>query len=1773
MLEQRLPPGDLLSLATGSGDRWFAPDPGAPTPTAKLALVQNPRPSRSPLGLPRRRPTSPATTKNNVETAPPPAPEQDDAFPATPPAPALAASLLNNEGPNLGKQGGGAPAAQAQAGANSAESGPLPLRGAGSDGGDVVPPAEPALPANPVQVTNVRDQYGHKGLTLLTRDARPTIVGTAPAGRLVRIHDNGRFLGLAQVNRFGTFAFRAPTRLANGLHNFRASLAYTPGLGEIQASIRIDTKAPGVFLSMTDFVRKGETATGFVNVNDTDGLGFLESVHLDFDLNGDTRYTPEELNTLVFTGSDFTLPELPDGVYKVRARVHDEVGNFGAAYATITYDSQAGVIGSDVLRGLGGIEDLSKPDVNKGEVVVQSEPEAGQPTLQLKDVEEDYYTAYNSIRVEARYTTPAHAGEFRAALEEMGFVYEGETPESNLIAGYLPIDKIKDLPSIPWFVAATPVSKPKTKAGSVTSAGDGIIGGPAFRAANNVTGAGVRVGVISDSVNRFGGGLPQSIASGNLPPNVLVLRDGAAGDSDEGRAMLEIVHDVAPGSPLAFHTADFGPTVFTRGIYALARAGARVITDDIGYANSPLFNSGRMGRAVDDVSKRGVVYTTAAGNEGDFGYRGTWNPLQATVAGVRGTFMRFSVDALQRFLLPANATIDIVFGWDSPYLEGGDPAPRFQVPNDLDFFLIDPATNAILASSRTVNQATDEATERIVFTNGNQPRSLAFAFQLFSGPAPRRIGWVSFGSSVTTIGAEGEGATTMIGQVLAAKAITTAAADAASGANTVESFSAFGGQIDINADDQGRRYPVPQLIMKPEVTAPDNVQTSFFVPPGVGTPARFFFPGTSAAAPHVAGAAALLLQQQPRATNLNVREHLILTARDLGPRGFDPRAGYGLINLQPIVSGVPAFAGQLEPNNTSLQAVTLGPIGRPVFTLLGVSIRYSHLGLPDYDWYSFTAAKAGLLAVKLDNQNLALQLFLPVGPFLQEVYNGTPLAAGQKVYVEVKGRLIGPNRYTEAATGCSCRCSEQDGGAAPGAPPPLLLRVRLARFRIHSPVYPTRERSLPMTASAAIQLEVRDGVAVATLDQPGGRANTLGQAVLGEFEQLLGTLRQRSDVKGLVLRSGKPGMFIAGADLKELGGARPDPEQSRKVVKRGLDIVAGFEALPFPTVAAIDGSCMGGGLELAMGCDYRLASNHPKTELGLPEVKIGLFPGWGGTQRLTRLVGPNIAAEMITTGEPAKADRARQIGLVWDVVPAERLLDEAIALVKWAATDGGWKEARKRKQQPVGLTEEQASFAFAVAKGQVLAKTGGQYPAPLAAVEAIYKGCNLPLEEGLKVETDRFVPLVGSPVAKALIGVFFQTQRLAKETGSADPSVKAKEVRQVGVIGAGIMGAGIAGAHVRRGVPAAMLDSAPAQLEKGIGNITKSLMGRVQIGRMTAAEAATSLAMLSTSMTNLALADRDVVIEAIVENEEAKVKLYGELEKVLRPGAILASNTSTISITRMAKSLRDPSRFAGLHFFNPVDRMQLVEVIRGEKTSEETVVTLVALARKISKTPIVVKDCPGFLVNRILFPYMNEAMLLLEEGVPPRTLDKAATAFGMPMGPVTLQDVVGLDTSLYAGRVVNTAFADRAVPTRILDDLVAAGRLGQKTGAGFFSYAKGARGADDPALAGFLAKVKRPGNPEMKAEEIQDRLFLPMLTEATRVLAEGIVRDPGDVDMGLLLGIGFPSFRGGILRWADTMGIGRVMDKLAKYESLGSRFQPTEMLKKMAAEGRGFYPG
>ncbi len=707
----------------------------------------------------------------------------------------------------------------------------------------------------------------------------------------------------------------------------------------------------------------------------------------------------------------------------------------------------------------------------------------------------------------------------------------------------------------------------------------------------------------------------------------------------------------------------------------------------------------------------------------------------------------------------------------------------------------------------------------------------------------------------------------------------------------------------------------------------------------------------------------------------------------------------------------------------------------------------------------------------------------------------------------------------------------------------------------------------------AFQLEEIDRqVAVVTFDLPDKKVNTLGQAVLMELLGLVGQLEKRTDLRGLLFRGGKPGNFIAGADLNELGALAFSPkEQVLKGIQFGHMLFSKVSRLPFPTIALVDGNCMGGGTELILSMDERIVSNSPQTKIALPEVKVGLLPAWGGTQRLPRLIGVHPAVEMICSGEPMDAAKAVALGFAFDAVPAGRLLEEGQRLLDYLVESGEWLARRKRREQPVGLTEDQSHFLFAMAEGFVKGKTKGQYPAPLAALKAIREGCNKTLDEGLKAEAEAALEVVGSPTSANLIAVFFMGQRLARDPGVADPSIKPLDVKRVGVLGAGQMGAGIATAHARSGIPTIMVDVDDQRVAAGMARAQEVVMSRIKIGRAQPMDLANMLALLNTATTHPPLAECDAVIEAVVENEKVKTATFRELAKVLKPGAILASNTSTISITRMAESAPDPSRFIGMHFFYPVDRMELVEVIRGEKTSDETVATIVALAKKVRKTPIVVKDCAGFLVNRVLFPYMNEALQLLAEGASMDAIDKAATKFGMPMGPIALEDLVGLDTASYAGHVMLKAYPDRATPTPMIDELVKAGRLGQKSGAGFRKYNAKGKAEPDPAVAPLLEKFKT-GDHVPTDEEITDRLFLAMLVEATRALEEGIVRDPSDVDMGLIYGIGFPPYKGGILRWADTEGVAKIVEKLGKYAPLGKRFEPTEILKKLAADNARFYP-
>jgi 3-hydroxyacyl-CoA dehydrogenase/enoyl-CoA hydratase/3-hydroxybutyryl-CoA epimerase/3-hydroxyacyl-CoA dehydrogenase/enoyl-CoA hydratase/3-hydroxybutyryl-CoA epimerase/enoyl-CoA isomerase len=612
--------------------------------------------------------------------------------------------------------------------------------------------------------------------------------------------------------------------------------------------------------------------------------------------------------------------------------------------------------------------------------------------------------------------------------------------------------------------------------------------------------------------------------------------------------------------------------------------------------------------------------------------------------------------------------------------------------------------------------------------------------------------------------------------------------------------------------------------------------------------------------------------------------------------------------------------------------------------------------------------------------------------------------------------------------------------------------------------------------------------------------------------------------------------------------------------------------VPFVTVAAIDGICVGGGAELSVWCDRRVMSDNPKSEIGFPEVKLGLYPGWGGTVRAPRIVGMALAIEMITSGEPVDGQAAYKMGLASDVVPADRLQAAAINLIRAEQQSADFRRDRERWSQAMPVNQTELGFLGATASAVIQQETKGQYPAPAAALELMLETCQLPAEQALQREAEGMAELFGSPINAALINVFFLTDRNKRDTGLDKAGVAPAALKSVGVIGSGIMGSGIAAAALKSEIPLAITDANAEALAKGAKQVLEEAAYNRKTKGPELAKTLKLAPLLAMTHREDEIASCDLVIEAIIEKEDAKKQLFARLEPLLRPEAILASNTSTIPITRLAEGLKRPERFCGIHFFNPVRRMKLVEVIRGAKTSDETVATAVAFAKRIGKLPIVINDGPGFLVNRLLFPYMNEALVLLSEGASLKEIDRAATAFGMPMGPITLSDLVGLDTALYAGSVMQQAFPSRFVASPLLAAMVKGGRLGQKSGRGFFSYQnKKGKAEDDPQFEALLAEHRR-GQRKFSRDELTSRLFLPMLVEATRMLEEKIVRDVRDVDLGLIFGIGFPPFRGGLLFWADTLGAAKIVEMLKPLAPLGERFQPTPMLLEMAAKGRKFYP-
>jgi len=707
---------------------------------------------------------------------------------------------------------------------------------------------------------------------------------------------------------------------------------------------------------------------------------------------------------------------------------------------------------------------------------------------------------------------------------------------------------------------------------------------------------------------------------------------------------------------------------------------------------------------------------------------------------------------------------------------------------------------------------------------------------------------------------------------------------------------------------------------------------------------------------------------------------------------------------------------------------------------------------------------------------------------------------------------------------------------------------------------------------AVFRVEVRPGgIAHLVVDDPARKLNVLTTAALGDLEAALDELESRADVKGVVLRSGKDGSFIAGADIDAIGSIT-DPAEVTALVRRAHAAFSRLAGLGAPTVAAIEGVCLGGGLEIALACDSRVAAEE-RAQIGLPETMLGIFPAFGGTTRLPRLVGLAAACDLILTGRTVDAKRAEKMGLVAKSAPAVWLVEAAEK--RLAQLEGRPPGARRDAYRPKGFmpwlldsTPPGRALVLRQARAGVLAKTGGHYPAPLAALDVLKGGIGRTVEKSLGLEAAAIGPLVVGPVCKNLVRIFRLSEAAKRASVVADAGVKPAAVTRLALAGAGVMGGGIAELASRYGIEVRLRDLKPEALQKGLQTVRAVMDERGRRKRTPGREKDGQMARILPTLELSGLAHADAAIEAVVEDLDVKRRVFAELEVRMRADALLATNTSSLSVDALADGLRHPERFVGFHFFNPVHRMPLVEVVRGAKTSDAALVTAVGLARRIGKTPVVVKDSPGFVVNRILMPYLREAMHLFEEGFAVADVDAAMRDFGFPMGPFEVVDEVGLDVAHKVAGVLSAAFPSRMQPAPLLEKLVAAGRLGRKNGRGFYRHT-GRKRTPDTAVSALLgiANSRHPASLEPLAE----RMALAMVNEGARCLEEGVVADAGAVDVAMIFGAGFPPFRGGVLRWADAFGLPRAVERLrALRGEKGERFEPCALLVTKAERGETF---
>lgn len=703
-----------------------------------------------------------------------------------------------------------------------------------------------------------------------------------------------------------------------------------------------------------------------------------------------------------------------------------------------------------------------------------------------------------------------------------------------------------------------------------------------------------------------------------------------------------------------------------------------------------------------------------------------------------------------------------------------------------------------------------------------------------------------------------------------------------------------------------------------------------------------------------------------------------------------------------------------------------------------------------------------------------------------------------------------------------------------------------------------------------------DGVGWITFDDPDRRLNILDAAVMERFADLVEVAHRHAvdgDLTVLVVESGKSGSFMAGADIEAIGEIT-DPGDGEEKARLGQAVYLALENLPVPTVAALDGLCLGGGLELALACRFRVCSDHSRTRLGLPEVQLGLLPGWGGTTRLPRLVGLQAALDLLLTGKQVKPSKARRMGLVSDVLPHATFRDEvrAFALDTPSLPEGASRRKRSLVTRLADDTLPGRLAVLAMARKKVVEKTGGHYPAPLKILEVLKASMGRPVADALAVEARAFGELTATPVHRNLLHLF-HLREAARKTGDRFPGVDPGSVQRLGVLGAGIMGGGIAQLAAFRDVEVRMKDIRDEAVTGGLQHARELFDKAVERRKLEPREADRKMGLIGGGLAWHGFHTADVVVEAVVERMDVKRAVLSECEGIVDGDCVLATNTSSLSVDAMAEALDRPENFAGLHFFNPVHKMPLVEVVRGRATSDRTAATLHAFAVSLGKVPVVCTDGPGFIVNRILGPYLNEAGFLLADGATIEAIDGTAVDFGMPMGPLRLMDEVGLDIAAHAGASLHEAFGERLAPAPPLLALRETDRLGRKGGRGFYLYEKGKETGVDPAVRGELADaLDTDASAAPDAETIRERLVLAMVNEGARILGEGICASAGELDLAMIMGTGFPPFRGGLLRFADARHPRSVVEMLRRLaDDVGPRFSPSPLLVRLADEDTTFY--